>query len=418
MFTFMHAADLHIDSPLRGLPQYDGAPIDEIRHATRRALSNLVDLAITERVGFIVIAGDLFDGDWRDYNTGLFFIAEMARLREAQIPVYLVTGNHDAVSQISKSLRLPDNVHRFDARKPETRVLETCGVALHGQSFATRDTFEDLAATYPQPIANCVNIGVLHTSATGGYGHDPYAPTSLEILLAKGYDYWALGHVHRRLALHENPWIIYAGNTQGRHIRETGAKGCTLVSVDNGQIRAVEHHDLDTLRWHLQEVAIDGQSEAGAVLDRIHQALSGLVGTIDRLHAVRVCLTGTSALHAQFRANPAHWTNEIRAIANDVGNGMLWVEEVRFTTTSPQAAPAITNDAVGELVGMITAWSADDARVETFAAECRELALKLPPEFLTDADGLDPTNPAVIKAALAEIGDLLQSGWQMTGGHA
>jgi len=418
MYTFMHAADLHLDSPLRGLSQYDGAPADEIRHATRRALTHLVDLAITEQVAFVVIAGDLYDGDWRDYNTGLFFVAEMARLREAQIPVYLVSGNHDAASRITKTLRLPENVYLFSDRKPETKKLDQFGVALHGQSFATRDIYDNLAATYPPREDGYLNIGLLHTSATGGFGHDPYATCSLETLLAAGYDYWALGHIHARLVLHEDPWIVFAGNTQGRHIRETGAKGCTLVTVDDGQVSTVEHRELDVLRWHLLEVRVDAHADAHAVLEHLHQHLSALVGTIDCLHAVRVRLTGAGPAHAQLHADPTHWTNEIRAIATDVGNGLLWVEDLRLATAPPHTLPAATHDAVGTLVQMITDWSADDERIAGLADELQDLAVKLPHEFRTDVDGLDPTDPAVIKAALAKIGTLLQSEWQTPGGVA
>jgi len=80
-FRFIHAADIHLDSPLRGLDRYDGAPVEEIRGATRRALENLVDVCLAERVAFLLIAGDIYDGDWKDYNTGLFFHRQMSRLR-------------------------------------------------------------------------------------------------------------------------------------------------------------------------------------------------------------------------------------------------------------------------------------------------------------------------------------------------
>jgi DNA repair exonuclease SbcCD nuclease subunit len=96
---FIHAADIHLDSPLVGLRFYEGAPVDEIRGATRRAFQNLIELAITEKVDFILIAGDLYDGDWKDYNTGLFFLKEMAKLRDHGIRVFMISGNHDATSR-------------------------------------------------------------------------------------------------------------------------------------------------------------------------------------------------------------------------------------------------------------------------------------------------------------------------------
>src|SRR5262245_55175034 len=149
MFQFLHAADIHLDSPLKGLERYEGAPVERTRNATRKALSNLVQLAIDREVAFVVIAGDLYDGDWRDYQSGLFFAGQMSRLKEADIPVVIIAGNHDAANKMTKDLRLPDNVKRLGHKKPETTRLDGCQVAIHGQSFATPAVHEDLAITYP-----------------------------------------------------------------------------------------------------------------------------------------------------------------------------------------------------------------------------------------------------------------------------
>src|SRR5687767_8508980 len=135
---WVHAADLHLDSPLRGLERYEGAPVERIRTATRRAMQNLVALCVEEKAGLLLLAGDLFDGAWKDYSTGLFFAARMSELREAGVRVVIVRGNHDAASAITKSLRLPENVKELSARRPETVVIEEMGIAVHGQSFPTR----------------------------------------------------------------------------------------------------------------------------------------------------------------------------------------------------------------------------------------------------------------------------------------
>ncbi len=201
---FVHAADLHIDSPLRGLDKYEGAPAARLRAATRHALENLVALCIEEEAAFLLLAGDVFDGGWKDFSTGLFFATQMTRLREAGIPVVIVRGNHDAASSITKNLtlRLPDNVHELSSKKAETFELADAGVCVHGQSFAKQATTDDLAARYPDAVRGAFNIGLLHTCLDGREGHDRYAPTSLETMRAKGYDYWALGHVHVAL-LHD-----------------------------------------------------------------------------------------------------------------------------------------------------------------------------------------------------------------------
>ena len=233
---FIHAADLHIDSPLLGLYCYEGAPAERLREATRRACENLVTLAIEEQVDFVILAGDLFDGQWRDMQTGLFTARQFRRLCDAKIKVYLVRGNHDAASQVRQTITWPDNVHEFSVRKAETVRLDDLGVALHGRGFAQPEVTDDPVPEYPAPVPGLFNIGVLHTNVGGNEDHPRYAPTSRAALEAKGYDYWALGHIHKRYVIAERPYIGYSGNTQGRHVRETGAKGCLLVSVEDGQL--------------------------------------------------------------------------------------------------------------------------------------------------------------------------------------
>src|ERR1700730_3943801 len=149
MFKFLHAADIHLDSPQKGLDRYEGAPVAECRQATRRALENLVRLAVEEKVAFVLIVGDLYDGDWPDYNTGLFFSAQMARLRDAGIKVFLIRGNHDAENRMTKDLRRLDNTKFLSTEKPETVTLDEFGVAIHGRGFPRRDVEDNWATTYP-----------------------------------------------------------------------------------------------------------------------------------------------------------------------------------------------------------------------------------------------------------------------------
>ena len=175
---FIHAADIHLDSPLHGLAAYPDAPADLLRNATRDAFTALVNRAIDETIDFVVIAGDLYDGTWRDHNTGIFFCREMGRLRRAGIRVYLLYGNHDAESEMTKKLVLPDNVFAFSARKCETFRIEEYKVALHGQSFRERETVDNLAAHYCSPLPGYTNIGVLHTALEGHREHAAYGSPS------------------------------------------------------------------------------------------------------------------------------------------------------------------------------------------------------------------------------------------------
>src|SRR5271168_3138515 len=146
---FLHAADIHLDSPLAGLLARDDLPDAVIRHCTRRAFAAVIDLALEEDVAFVVIAGDLYDGDWRDFSTGLFFAEQVRRL---QRPCFLLRGNHDARSVITRGLRPPPNVHEFSSRTCETIQLAELRVALHGHSFPNRAVEENLSAGYPERI--------------------------------------------------------------------------------------------------------------------------------------------------------------------------------------------------------------------------------------------------------------------------
>ena len=256
-FRFIHTGDIHLDSPLKGLAGQQGAAAERIRTATRIAFENLISQAIEDEVDFVVIAGDLYDGDWRDYQTGLFFVKQMGRLAQAKIPVFLLHGNHDAESQITRKLTLPPNVSVFSARKAETFRLPHLNVALHGQSFRQRDITDNLVPAYPSPIAGCFNIGVLHTGLGGMPGHANYAPCAVEDLINKGYDYWALAHVHQAAVLHERPHIVFCGNLQGRHIRESGPKGASLVTVDDGQVEEISPLHVDCVRWIHLPVPVD-----------------------------------------------------------------------------------------------------------------------------------------------------------------
>ena len=273
---FIHAADLHIDSPLRGLNRFEGAPVARLRSATRQALTRLVDLALDEEVDFVLIAGDLYDRDWQDFHTGLFVREQMVRLGRAGVKVFIVQGNHDAQGVISRQLPWPDNVKVFSSRSAETVKLDDLRVAIHGHSFPDREVPEDLVPGYPMAVPGYVNIGLLHTSLTGAEGHDTYAPTSLDTLRSKGYDYWALGHVHARQVVCDEPRVVYPGNLQGRHARETGPKGCELVSVAGGKLDAT-FVPLDVVRWHQVDVVLNPSHSLDALPRVVGEALQAAV---------------------------------------------------------------------------------------------------------------------------------------------
>ena len=389
MFKFLHAADIHLDSPMTGLEQYEGAPAELMRGATRRAFENLVETAIEREADFVVISGDLYDGDWRDFNTGLFFVKNMARLREAGIRVFVVSGNHDAHNTMTKSLRLPDNVTWFPSSAPETAVLDDLPVAIHGQSFPNRAVTENLAAGYPSPVKGRFNIGVLHTSATGRPGHETYAPCTAEALAAHGYDYWALGHVHARETLSKQPFIGFPGNTQGRNIREAGPKGCLFAEVDDGALDT-QFIPLDAARWAVVSIdAADCETEA-AVLSAVSGAVSDEAARAEgRVTAVRVQITGPTPLHEDLAGNQPAFVNEVRAAVIDAAHESVWVEKVQLDTRPPTESMFFEPDTpLGELAAVFAEFEENGDALESIAAEFEPLRQGRTREF-AKAAGLD-----------------------------
>lgn len=410
MLKFIHAADIHLDSALHGLERYEGAPVEEIRSATRRAFDNLIELAIDEEVSFVLLVGDLYDGDWKDYNTGLYLMKCMGRLREAGIQVFMVAGNHDAASQITKHLRLPDNVTMFATSKPERVVLDDFGVAIYGQGFASRAVTEDLSQAYPQGDPQHFNIGLLHTSLDGKPGHEPYAPCTVDGLRSKGYQYWALGHVHKREEVSLDPWIVFPGNTQGRHIRETGSKGCTLVSVDNGEVSDVTHRDLDVLRWSLCEVDVKDSETVDEVYEQVREALQQALDSAEgRPVAARLVLQGACAAHSRLHAEIEYWTQEYRALATGLGGAGIWLEKVSLKTQPSISVDSILarDDALGGLLRSIQDMELDDTALAELANEVTALRQKLPAEILSGEDRYDPTDRQQLKIVLEDIKELL-----------
>ncbi len=334
MFTFLHAADIHLDSPLKGLFQYEGAPdVEEFRGATRQALDNLVSFVLSEKVPLLIIAGDLYDGDWQDFNTGLYFSKQMQRLGEAGVRVAVVRGNHDAANTMTRTLIMPDNVKIFRTRKPETWRLDDLGIAVHGQSYSTQEVTENLAVAYPNSIPGMFNIGVLHCLISGAKGHLPYAPCTLNELAAKGYDYWALGHVHEFNILREQPFIVYSGCSQGRHIKEKGQKGCVLVEAENGTLKT-EFVPLDVFRWIKVTVDSSGANSIEQVATIFGKALEKQIAEQDsRPCCVRVVLQGRCPVHGRLSTDPDSLCANIRAVATDVSRGRAWVEKVELDTS-------------------------------------------------------------------------------------
>lgn len=329
----LHAADIHLDSPLRGL---DGLAaeqtVQELRRATSSALHSLVDLALQEQPAAVVIAGDLYDGDAKDYQTGRTFIRQMQRLDDADIPVVIIAGNHDAASVITHTLTPPKNVRILSTERPETVPYDNLGLAFHGQGFPDRAVMDNLVANYPKRIPQLINVGLLHTSLAGYEGHDPYAPCTEDDIAATGYEYMAMGHIHKRVdpVIKGRTTAAFSGNLQGRHIRETGPKGAYMVTLTLDGQAQLEFVPLDVARWELVEVDVTKCSDLPEVLEEIEQRLRVVkTDAGKRIVAVRLVLEGESEvafllpdreeLHEEVKTITERYNIVLNKVVNRVG---------------------------------------------------------------------------------------------------
>jgi len=418
MFKFIHAADIHLDSPLRGLSRYESAPEDSIRDACRRAFENLVDLAIEEKVSFVLLAGDLYDGDWKDYSTGIFLSQQMGRLGQHNISVFTVAGNHDAASRITKALDSPTNMTIFSSRKAETIKLDDLAVAIHGQSFGTQHIDENLAAGFAHAEKGMFNIGLIHTSLDGREGHAVYAPCTKDDLRSKGYQYWALGHIHKQEFVSEDPWIVFPGCVQGRHIRETGAKGCVLVTVEDGTISGVERYTLDVFRWVLCCVDLTDVAEMRDVLERARKAITNeRISATGRPIAMRMRFEGVTKISDELAAYPERFENQIKALGAEIASDDLWIERVENATVGKlDLASTLSDDsAFGKLLKDILATPDNPDKIVGLKEVITDLRQKIPIEAFDDDSVLNLDENQTVERLVVEakhmlVGRLLTEG--------
>lgn len=410
VLKILHCADVHLDSPLRGLSTTGDAPVGELRGATRNTFVNLVDLALAEDVAAVVIAGDLYDSDRDDFNTAIFLHKQYARLVESGIPIVVVHGNHDAASEITRRLRPPPGVHVLSHDRPETMALEDAGLAFHGQSYATRAVVANLSATYPDPFPGLANVGVLHTALDGRPGHDPYAPCTAAGLAAHGYAYWALGHVHRREVIDiDGVPVVFPGNVQGRHAREVGPKGATLVTFEGDRVVALEHRDLDVVRWLRVAVDVAGADTVDEVCARVTDEVRAATGTEEKLCAVRVVLGGATPVADRLVAGLDSWETQVRADLAGA-SGKLWLEKVDLRTIRPGQAAASSGEAVAAVQAALARLAGDPGALAALARILDPLRTKLGAETTAFREiGVTELTAAGVEVLLGDVGALLMA---------
>ncbi len=418
LFKFIHAADVHLDSPLRGLSRYESAPAESIRDACRRAFENLVDLAIEEKVSFVLLAGDLYDGNWKDYSTGIFFGRQLGRLGRHDISVFAVAGNHDAANRMTNALDHPANMKILSSRKVETIRLDELAVVIHGRSFGTQHVDENLAAGFAAAEKGIFNIGLLHTSLDGREGHAVYAPCSVDDLRSKGYQYWALGHIHKPEFVSIDPWIVFPGCIQGRHIREAGAKGCVLVTVADGAVNAVEKCPLDVLRWVECSVDLTDTADMREVLELARKSIENQRASADgRPVAMRIRFEGATSLSDELSAFPERFDKQIKAIGAEIAGDDLWIERIENAAVGKLDMESTLSDdsAFGNLLKDILSTPHSPDEISGLKEVIADLRQKIPSEaFGTDSvlnlDENQTVERLVDEAKHLLIGRLLTAG--------
>ncbi len=358
---FVHTADLHLDTPFKGLSQWNPELAERLKDSTYRALVNITDLCIKEKVDFLLVAGDIFDSESAGLAAQIRFINELQRLTAQRIPVYFICGNHDHLGAWDNSFSIPDGAYRFGSSGVErvTHYIEGEPVAdIYGISYKSAHINQNLVPFYrkgenPAPVS----IAMLHGMADI-IGHDEkYAPFALRELLENPFDYWALGHVHKRRVLNDDPPVVYPGNPQGRDFGETGEKGCYLVEILPGNRTILEFVPVHHVRFEEIEVDLTGVDDFSRLNTFIDNALDNALGEneADRF-VLRIRLTGRTSLHRVLNRQ-----GEVEQIAGDLnsryydGTGFPVVDSIELLTRPPVDTGLLAGrkDFVGGLIRSI-----------------------------------------------------------------
>lgn len=341
-FRFVHTADIHLDSPLTSLAWRNPELAEVVANATRQVLIRIVDLCITEQVHALLIAGDLYDGSETSIKTARFLSSQLRRLDEANIAVFIIRGNHDAESKITRELTLPDCVKVFSSKASSVSfepIIDsqqlTIPVVIHGASFSKPHAPDSLLPLYEQAVPDAINIGMMHTSLDGSPAHDLYAPCSLSDLQSHGFDYWALGHIHKRATYETDECsVVMPGIPQGRDIGEAGTKSVSLVSISDDKQIDIQDYQLAVAQFEMLNVELDQshswQSTIELIMESYEQA--SLACSADHLVA-RVILSGNTPLAWQLQRDKDLLVDELESRLDEEAH--RWLDKLIINCEPP-----------------------------------------------------------------------------------
>jgi len=303
ILKFVHTADLHLGSPFQSMNQYDSKTASKLSAATYDAFNKIIDLCIDEQVDFLLISGDIYDGKDKNIKAQLAFRNGLNRLDQHGIKSFIVYGNHDPLSSWSKKLKLPEETIRFSNDKPEIYVYKSKDgnpiAYIVGASFDNTKDAKNAVEMFPEKDKEWpFTIGLVHCSIGFHEGHDPYA--SIDDLKRCGYNYWALGHIHKPEILHEcEPAITYSGNPQGRDMGETGPRGCYLITVDQAGQMWENFFETSIIRWETIQIPINDIYSIEDLLEKIRESLIDYSHIQNRDIICRIELTGYSQIYPE-----------------------------------------------------------------------------------------------------------------------
>lgn len=343
---FIHAADLHLDSPYTGLKDLPSRIVKELRESPFKAFQKIIHEAIFHQVDFIVLSGDLFDGENRSLRTQVRFRTEMEKLRQHQIPAYIIHGNHDHLSGTWITVELPENVHIFSGQT-EVKLFEKAdgtSVHLYGFSYPRRHVKERMIETYMKAEGADYHIGLLHGNLEGNAEHSPYSPFSQKELADKDFDYWALGHIHKHQVVSEDPLVIYSGNIQGRNRKESGEKGCMLIELD-GDLGRHSFIGTSGVIWHSETIQVTADGGFDAIFKQCQELIE------------QKCLDGRSYLlelkldAGAYAGEIAEYLDELTRILQEEeqAEAFVWVYKIKLIQTIPMIRSSKVSPFVAEI---------------------------------------------------------------------
>lgn len=368
---FIHCADLHIDSPFKGITEIHPHLKELLYQSTFDSYKQIIEIAIREKVDCVLIAGDIFDGADKSLQAQLKFRNGLQRLADESIPSFIVHGNHDPLDSWSATLKWSDMVKVFSGDKVECVSLkrkEKIIAYIYGISYKTRDIKENLSLKYKRKDTKIPAIGLLHANVGINTGHESYAPATKDDLISQNMDYWALGHVHNFQIVNEsNPVIVYPGNSQARNPRERGNKGCCLVNMHSNGDCDIDFIPTDVVRYELDELDISECTTIDEIVTEIVEKSKEISSRLDGRHAIlRLSLVGNTDLHSELTrgGNIGDITEHVRENFKGV-EPFIWLEKLKLNTKGKFDLVALKsgNNLVADIISLYEELKEDESEL-------------------------------------------------------